>query len=111
MKSSQQEVLLAIRSEIKYQDKMWDAQECHSIGEWLLHMEVYLGETKTHLAHTARQEAHKHAMDMVRKIVTLGVRCMEQHGAQLRQESSCKTPTLVDEVGVTLLGIWANNNE
>ncbi len=94
-------IIRAIDSEIRYQDHKWNAETTtskneHSIEEWVQYMEVYLGDMKNHLAHTARQDAHAYAMDMMRKVVTLGVRCMEQHGAQLRLFPEVHT---IDEPG------------
>lgn len=81
------EVYSAIDTERDYQLVRWgikgeDAK--HSVGDFLTYMDDYLVEAK-HRA--SREEGNSGALEVLRKVVALGVACMEQHGAPKRQKS------------------------
>lgn len=74
------EVYEAIDSERDYQDAKWGSigQHPHEVEVWLLLMEQYLADARKAWASSPRDEA---ALLELRKVVSLGVACMEQHGA------------------------------
>lgn len=90
------EIISAIESEIDYQNLLWkgDAGKNHSIAAWILFMEHHLAEARK-IASTTSPETP--ALDHIRKCVTLGVRCMDEHGAPLRViPESLLTPSVPD---------------
>lgn len=79
-------VYKAIDSERNYQLKRWgvngeDAK--HSVGDFLTYMDDYLSEAK-HRA--SREDGDTGSLEVLRKVVALGVACMEQHGAPMRAD-------------------------
>jgi hypothetical protein len=87
--TEREEVYRAIDSEREYQKKRWGSQHGidsgtngHSVDEFSLYMLSYSQELAT-LAATTRGDALK--LDFVRKVTALGVACMEQHGAPIRE--------------------------
>lgn len=80
--ASRAEVLAAIDSEEQYQLARWGQNgRNHEIAAWILYMESYLHEAK-HIA--SRTTPETVVLDIIRKVVTMGVVCMEEHGAPLR---------------------------
>ena len=78
-------VTVAIISELQYQESRgsgWKNANMPSVGEELLLMEEYL-----HLARTAytNNAGDEEALEVIRKVVGMGVRCMTNHGAPLRR--------------------------
>ena len=57
----------------------------HTPEEYLLYMEDYLNEAKHVASRVWGAEARPAIMDIVRKVVALGVACMEQNGAVPRK--------------------------
>ena len=97
MKATRTEVYQAVDGERDYQRK-WDTAEStgqHEPAAFVLFMEEYLSEARR-LESTCEKgnnrpafegEAHHEgSLDFVRKVVALGVACMEQHGAPRREE-------------------------
>jgi hypothetical protein len=95
--TSREEVYEAINSERNYQDKRWgpylsarrDPLPEHgmpggwrSLDEFVLYMQGYMNELVFAASHYADKDQ---ALDIVRKVTALGVRCMEQHGAPRRE--------------------------
>lgn len=94
---NRQEVYEAIDSERNYQDDRWgpylsaerDPLPEHgmpagwrSLDEFVMYMQGYMND----LVHAASHSADKiEALNIVRKVTALGVRCMEQHGAPRRE--------------------------
>ena len=81
------EVYVAIDSERDYQERLWGPTETkglHSISEFLLYMQDYLAEAAHIVSREGKKTAYPKALEVVRKITTMGVSCMEQHGAPLR---------------------------
>ena len=88
-KTSRSEVYAAIDGERDYQDSRWSAANTssagrHSVSEFILFMDDYLREAKTQLSRNAEPGASASALVTLRKIVGMGVACMEQHGAPKR---------------------------
>lgn len=86
MTATRQEVYAAIDSEYAYQRK-WDTEASkglHTVPEWLVYFQDYLTEAMHQVSRGADPAASQHALNTIRKIVTMGVSCMEQHGAPLR---------------------------
>lgn len=87
------EVYAAIDTERDYQDRVWaennPVNPTHptdprplSIGEDILLMEEYLSRARTKWTGALRPELE--ALDIVRKVAGIAVRCMEAHGAPRR---------------------------
>jgi hypothetical protein len=74
------EVYLAIDGERDYQDRKWGTIEERGkqVGSWLTLMRHCLTKAESDWA-TTRGDAD--ALDEIRKVVAVGVACMEQHGA------------------------------
>jgi len=88
-KATRQEVYKAIDTERDYQNTRWNENTTtslnrHSIEEWIMYMEDYIAEAKHILSRKARQDADPIAIDIMRKVVALGVCAMEEHGAPER---------------------------
>lgn len=80
--ASRKEVYDAIDSERDYQERRWGtAGRSHEIASWITYMQDYLNEARN-LA--SRNSPETIALDTIRKVVALGVRCMEEHGAPKR---------------------------
>lgn len=81
--ATRQEVFTAIESECACQDSRcaWGGGKDHEIASWILYMQHQLDEARRLAATTFPETV---ALDAIRKCVTLGVRCMEEHGAPLR---------------------------
>jgi len=85
------EVWDALMSERRYQERKWSHSASsgqpgngeRSIDEYALYITEYAAQLR-HLAGTALDPKDKLAA--VRKVTALGVACMEQHGAPLREE-------------------------
>ena len=90
------EVYTAIDTERAYQDRVWEhnnpanplpagdgVARSLSIGEDILLMEEYLA--KARLQWTIEKRPEVGALDIIRKIAGIAVRCMETHGAPHRK--------------------------
>ncbi len=91
---SRTEVYSAIDSERDYQQWLCEKASTphgevrpHSTEEFVLYMDDYLTELKHQLSRTWTPDRKPtvEMLDTLRKVVTLGVACMEQHGAPLRK--------------------------
>lgn len=76
-------VYYAIDAERAYQDRKWGTlqQHPHEVGSWILLMETILFKAKTRYM---RDKGNGGALDELRKVVSVGVACMEQHGVVTR---------------------------
>ncbi len=87
-KDKRQKVYEAIDSERDYQDKVWDNTQNNNPASFILYMEEYLNRART-LASTREEapgtEGCEEIMDMVRKVVALGVACGEVNGMPKRK--------------------------
>ncbi len=70
----------AIKQEREYQDERFNEPE-NQISEFLLIMERCLDKAKTRWG----TEGAQGALDEIRQVTAVGVACMDQHGAVLRQ--------------------------
>jgi hypothetical protein len=85
--TSRADVYAAIDSERDYQDmrvKRDQGAGFHSTEEFLLYMDDYLTEAKHVASRTWGPDAKFAILEVVRKVVALGVVMMEQHGAPQR---------------------------
>lgn len=83
------EVYATINGERDYQDSRWNAETTTSAGqhtfeEWIVYIEDYLAEAKHILSREPAQTAQPKVAHIMRKVTTMGVACMEQHGAPRR---------------------------
>lgn len=85
--SDKLEVFDAIAKEREFQDKKWGAIEehPHEVGSWILIMEQLLNDARQ--AYMSERGDHG-ALDELRKVVSVGVACMEQHGVVPRSKLS-----------------------
>ena len=87
--ASRDEVFTAISSERQYQIFKWGYRQPdgtfkepeHGVCDYLTYMRHYLALADQAAATVAGSEA---ALEQLRKVVTLGVACLEQHGAKQR---------------------------
>lgn len=84
------DVFKAIDSERDYQDSRWNPETTtsdglHSLEEWYVYIEDYVSEAKHALSRLPRQEGDPKALDIMRKVATMAVCAMEQHGAPQRK--------------------------
>lgn len=86
------DVFHALDSERFYQRRRWGFRQPdgsfleapHSIEEFTLYMQDYLTEAIRQLSRLPEPDARTVATDTLRKVVTLGVACFEQHGVACR---------------------------
>jgi hypothetical protein len=87
--ATREEVFAAINSERAYQDSLWNPETTptggvHHIASWLTYMRSYLDEAVNQVSRAPDPMASDAALNTIRKIVGMGVACMEQHGAPQR---------------------------
>lgn len=83
------DVVVVIRSERDYQRRRWGRRHPEggfvevekSITDFMVYMQDYLTEA---FHRASREPGCTGALEVLRKVVTLGVACMEQHGAPPR---------------------------
>jgi hypothetical protein len=83
-------------SERQYQIRRWGVRQADgsftevpkSIEEYVLYMEDYLHEARHQLSRLPEPEARDVALDTLRKVVTLGIACFEQHGVKGRNPNA-----------------------
>lgn len=83
------DVFSAVDEERKFQDQKWGTltESPHEVGSWLIIMRQLLNDAEQ--AYSSQRE-DIHALDEIRKVVAVGVACMEQHGVPPRR---LKEPT------------------
>jgi len=92
MKLTRAEVYHAIDTEREYQSKKWSnntpdgSEDIHSPEEWFMYMEDYINEAKHILSRDSERTAYPQVMDIMRKVVAMGVCAMEQLGTTNREE-------------------------
>lgn len=84
------DVYSAIDSERDYQDSRWNESTTaskgqHSPEEWYMYMEDYINEAKHILSRENVQSAYPKAMNIMRKVASMAVCAMEQHGTEKRE--------------------------
>jgi hypothetical protein len=87
---NRQDVYKLIDGERDYQDTRWTSETTtsggiHSVEEWIVFMEDYLTEAKHILSRKSKQDADPQAMEIIRKVVAMGVCAMEQHDTRPRE--------------------------
>lgn len=77
------EVYSAINGERHYQDSLWpEGRAALSVGDFILMVEEYAARARKEWAGQLYPETK--ALDHMRKIGAIAVRCMETHGAVVR---------------------------
>lgn len=84
--NSQYDVFNAIKSERTYQDHKWGTikNRPHDVGTWLLIMRVLMNKAEYAYASGIGEVE---TLNELRKIVSVGVACMEQHGIIQRKSN------------------------
>jgi hypothetical protein len=92
-----EEAFDAIRVERQYQDRLWGDslyEGRHSVSEWILYIRNYLQEAEDVVCRKAAPKCDEDALHIIRKVVAMGVCCMEQNGVLWRNmkdlERSCE---------------------
>ncbi len=78
-----EDVFKEVDRERKYQTVLWEGKE-HSIEEFMLYMEDYLNEAKHIQCRLADATSKPLTLAGLRKVVALGVACLEIHGCPSR---------------------------
>ena len=83
--ATRQEVYAAIDGERDYQDARWNENTTttngvHTVTEYILFMEHYLTDARRLISTQGEPKASQDGLDFIRKVVALGVVCMEQNG-------------------------------
>ena len=69
-----------------YQEQLWghadEHDAFHSVGDFIVYMDEYMKRVKEKYTVAEGEEA---ALDMMRKVVALGVACFEIHGVPERK--------------------------
>jgi hypothetical protein len=89
---SRERVFEALGSEREYQKRRWGIRQNngqmfetqHGVCDYLTYMGHYLTKAKAEASEKAGNDA---ALEMLRKVVTLGIACFEQNGIQARDLS------------------------
>lgn len=88
MPASLEEIFAAIRGEREYQDSKGVATDgqphSHELEGYVLYMDDYLRELKTQMSRIWGPEAKEQGLHTLRKVVTLGVAAMQEHGVRHR---------------------------
>ena len=84
--SKQADVLAAVIGERSFQDRKWGSvsQHPHEVGGYLTIMRKLMSDAEAAWASSRGDEG---ALDELRKVVAVGVACMEQHGVPSRLTS------------------------
>ena len=85
-----EDVFEAVKEEREYQDARWgqDHDIQHSIIDFSTFMEEYLSRAKkAQVGAMYGPGSDAYALDCMRKVVALGVACLESHGIVPRSES------------------------
>lgn len=86
---SRQHVFEAIQSERDYQVRRWGVRQPdgsfkeneHTVGDFMGYMKYYLDEA---FKEGSTKSGTEPALEALRKVITLGVACFEQHGVRPR---------------------------
>ncbi len=86
---TREEVYSAINGERNYQESIWNADTTesggqHTVAEFLLYMQDYLTQAIHQSSRNPDPQAREMALNTIRKIVAMGICCMEQNGAPER---------------------------
>jgi hypothetical protein len=86
---AREKVYGVIDGERRYQDSLSPTSETdghHTVPEFILYMEDYLAEARKHASRVWGPESKRLALDTLRKVITMGVACMEENGVVGRGE-------------------------
>jgi hypothetical protein len=78
---TRQEVYKAIDSERDYQEAKWGGHS-HEVGAYITMLRTYISRADEAWTSNNGDDA---ALEMVRKVASIAVHCMEEHGAPLRK--------------------------
>ena len=98
------EAYLAIDNERDYQGK-WDkvaSEGHHELAAWILFMEDYLTQAREFISRSAAETVNGNVLAKIRCVTAMGVACMEQHGAPLRNEFRAEATKSIDEIAEEL---------
>lgn len=100
---TRKDVLFAIEQERYHQDKKWGTldEHPHEVGSWLTIMRQLLNDAER--AYMS-QRGDIDALDELRKVVAVGVACMEQHGVPPRHQEPHINLDAWREAGSSLAG-------
>lgn len=85
-KSTRENVFAVISGERDYQQRKWGpTTDDKRISSYLLYMQHHMNRA-IEIAATVKDDGGEEALAYIRKVTTLGVACMEQHGAPPRTE-------------------------
>lgn len=100
--ATRQEVFSVVSDERIFQDRKWGTVEehPHEVGSWLTIMRQLLNDAER--AYMS-QRGDIGALDEVRKVVAVGVACMEQHGPVGRKAIDPQYVIVYTEVGAAPL--------
>lgn len=87
-KATRRSVFDAIISEREYQQDKFGGDGPRNVGDFILYMEDYLTEARRQATRDPASQGatvSPDTLDTLRKVVALGVACMEQHGAPQRE--------------------------
>ena len=79
------DIYTVLDGEREYQDRKWGTPfgpKKHEVGAWLTLMDTHLRRAQDAWSGARDDQS---ALDALRKVVALGVACMEEHGAVPRQ--------------------------
>lgn len=84
-----EDVYKLIDGERNYQDKLWNenttiSQGKHTPDEWVLYMLDYLNDAQHILSHESATTSRPKAMEIIRKVTSMGVSAMEQNETKPR---------------------------
>jgi hypothetical protein len=83
------EVYALIDGEREYQNSRWNentttSKNKHALEEWMIYIEDYLAEAKHIISREARQTSDPKVQAIFRKVASMLVCAMEEHGAPPR---------------------------
>ena len=84
-----EKVYKIIDGERDHQDELWNvattiSENKHTPEEWIMYMMDYLSEASHILSREAAQTGRPKAMEIVRKVVAMGIAAMEEHETKPR---------------------------
>lgn len=85
-----EKIMAALKTERQYQVRRWGVRQPdgtfqelpHSKEDFLLYMQDYLSEAIRQISRSGDEQP---ALETIRKVVTLGIACFEQHGVPERE--------------------------
>jgi hypothetical protein len=94
--TSRDNVYKAIDSEREFQDSFYIPEmryyQTHTLGEFVLMLNQYAAQAMEKWTHHAdKSDGFPTSLHEVRKIAAIAVRCMEQHGAPVREPKQGRT--------------------